>query len=293
MKHLAVVGTGTLGKAIALRLLASGYQLSLYNRTFSKAADIAHPQSVAVRDLRELLTDAQPIILLCVTDAQSIRALFCQPDIAQRLAQTQPVILNISTIGPQESERLEAWFHSHGAFYTECPVSGGPEGALAGTLAAWIGSIPVDFRDRILPVIYSLADKCAQLDDNRAAQTMKVINNYCEALHLLIAAEAILVARRMGLAADKLQQALLLGRGRSVYMGVMLQRYLHPGSQVSVPLAIRLKDLALARMLFQRCGIESPYLENTRSVYQQTMGLTTLPQDQTACFTWLSEVLYR
>jgi len=289
MKHLALVGTGTLGKAIALRLLASGYPLRLFNRTFSKAQEVAQ-QSVAVRELSELFVEPFPVTLLCITDAQSIRALFCQPDIERKIAQTHPVIMNISTIGPQESERLEDFFQRLGASYTECPVSGGPEGAKEGTLAAWIGKIPADFKDRLLPVIRCLTANSVQLEDNRAA---KVINNYCEALHLLIAAEAILAAKRLGLADDIVQQALLLGRGRSVYMEVMLQRYLHPGSKVSVPLNIRLKDLALASDLFQSCGIESTYLEYSRSIYQQTMGLSTLPQDQTACFNWLSGVLYR
>lgn len=293
MKHLALVGTGTLGKALALRLLASGYSLRLYNRTFQKAHDIAQQRSVAVRAFSELFIAPFPVILLCVTDAHSIRALFCNVDIERKVAQTHPVILNISTVGPEESERLEAYFQSLGASYTECPVSGGPEGAKAGTLAAWVGKIPADFKDRIIPVINCLAANSVQLDDNRAAQAMKVLNNYCEALHLVIAAEAILATRRLGLSAEMVQQALLLGRGRSVYMEVMLQRYLHPDSSVSVPLDIRLKDLALANHLFQACGIASPYLDYTRNVYQQTMGLSTLPQDQTACFTWLSEVLYR
>lgn len=293
VKTLSLVGTGTLGKAIALRLLACGYQLTLFNRTFSKAQEIAHPHSVAVQSLEALLETPHAIILLCVTDAHSLRALFCQPNIARRLALIRPVFLNISTIGPLESAQLENYFRQQGAFYCECPVSGGPEGAKAGTLAAWIGNIPAEFKEQLLPVIHSLSQHSVQLEDNQAAQTMKVINNYCEAVHLLIAAEAILAAKRSGLPAGTLTQALMLGRGRSVYMGVMLERYLHPDSKVSVPLEIRLKDLALADSLFQSCGIDSLYLDSARRVYQQTLALSPLPQDQTACFSWLADVLYR
>ncbi|MFP1886686.1 NAD(P)-dependent oxidoreductase [Lonsdalea quercina] len=288
-KHISLVGIGVLGKAIALRLRQCQYSLSLYNRTVSKAEALSGNGARAVNSLSQLFTRKRSIILVCLTDAEAMKALFCTPEITSRLKKYQPLIVNISTIGPQDSQQMEAFFLRHGAHYLEAPVSGGPEGARTGKLACWAGPIPTDFSDVLPALLSSLSDNYVVMDSNRAAQTMKVINNYCEAVHLLVAAESILLAEKCGISQTILQQALPLGRGRSTYMDVMLNRYLHPSNLISVPLDIRIKDLDLAHALFREQTVHSTFFDPIQRIYLDTAEALRAPQDQTACFAYLSK----
>ncbi|MEQ9887756.1 NAD(P)-dependent oxidoreductase [Pectobacterium zantedeschiae] len=292
MTHsISLVGVGVLGKAISLRLLQRHFSLSVFNRTYHKANEVAAEGAQAVPELHQLFTQEKQIVLICLKDAEAIRDVFQSEEVIHKLTLYRPLFLNISTIGPEESRWMETFFHQHGAHYVECPVSGGPEGARQGRLAAWVGPYADDFASVVNAVISSLSDHYVLMESNHGAQTMKVINNYCEAVHLLVAAEALLLAGAHGIAPDVLANALTLGRGRSTYMEVMLDRYLNPRETVSVPLSIRLKDLDLANSLFQRSAIHSKFFDTARQLYQSTADLSADPQDQTACFTYLSRTL--
>lgn len=287
--HISLVGVGVLGKAMALRLRQCQYNISLYNRTASKAQALTGNGIHAVNSLSQLFTRKPSVILTCLTDAQAMKALFCLPEIESKLLEHRPLIVNTSTIGPQDSQQMEAFFQRQGAQYVEAPVSGGPEGARTGKLACWVGPIPPDFADVLPPLLSSLSDDYVVMDSNRAAQTMKVINNYCEAVHLLVAAESILLAEKSGISQATLQKALPLGRGRSAYMDVMLNRYLYPSDLISVPLAIRIKDLDLAHALFQERTVHSTFFTPIQRIYLKTAEALRPPQDQTACFAYLSK----
>ncbi|OSM97422.1 NAD(P)-dependent oxidoreductase [Lonsdalea populi] len=288
-KHISLVGIGVLGKAIALRLRQCQYNISLYNRTASKAEALTGNGVHAVSSLSQLFTHKPSIILICLTDAQATKALFCTPEIKTKLKEYESLIVNVSTIGPQESQQMEAFFQQHGAHYVEAPVSGGPEGARTGKLACWLGPIPPAFADILPSLISSLSYDYVVMDSNSAAQAMKVINNYCEAVHLLVAAESILLAEKSGISQRALQKALPLGRGRSTYMEVMLNRYLQPSDLVSVPLDIRIKDLDLANALFQERAFHSAFFDRVQHIYLNTAEALMPPQDQTACFAYLSK----
>ncbi|MEH0874783.1 NAD(P)-dependent oxidoreductase [Pectobacterium cacticida] len=292
MTHsVSLVGVGVLGKAIVLRLLQRQFSLCVFNRTYSKASEVAAEGAHAVSELHQLFTQEKQVVLICLKDAEAIRDVFQSEKVTQKLTRYHPLFINISTVGPEESRWMEAFFHQHGAHYVECPVSGGPEGARQGKLAAWVGPCVNDYARAVNDVVTSLSDHYVLMASNHSAQTMKVINNYCEAVHLLVAAEALLVAEGHDIAPDVLAKALTLGRGRSTYMDVMLDRYLNPRETVSVPLSIRLKDLDLANRLFQCAEIQSEFFDTARQCYQNTAELSAEPQDQTACFAYLSRAL--
>ena len=287
--HVSLVGVGVLGRAIAMRLLHCHQAVRVFNRTIAKAQALTAMGAEVVESLDALFLHDRPLIIVCLTDADAIRDVFDVPAIKAQMARSRPVILNTSTIGPQESQWMERFFLSHGASYVECPVSGGPEGALNGRLAAWVGPLPLDDLARTQKVIGHLSDHFVMMESNPTAQAMKVINNYCEAVHLLVAAEVILLAEKSGISGDVLSKALPLGRGRSIYMDVMLDRYLHPRTHVAVPIDIRLKDLELAEQLFEQQKMRSGFFNYSHHVYSSTQEASSQPQDQTACFSQLEK----
>lgn len=281
--HISLVGVGVLGRAIAMRFLHCHQSVCVFNRTEAKARALISMGAEVAETLEEVFDHDRPLVILCLTDADAIRDVFDVPAIKQRMVRARPVVLNTSTIGSQESQWMETFFLANGASYVECPVSGGPEGALSGRLAAWVGPLPLDDLARTRSAIGLLSDHFVMMESNCTAQAMKVINNYCEAVHLLVAAEVIQLAEKACISSKVMQQALPLGRGRSIYMDVMLDRYLHPRTNVAVPVDIRLKDLELAEQLFERYRMHSGFSNYSHHVYLRTLQASSQPQDQTAC----------
>nr|WP_244201006.1 NAD(P)-binding domain-containing protein [Lonsdalea britannica] len=126
-KHISLVGVGVLGKAIALRLRQCQYTLSLYNRTASKAEALTGSGVHAVSSLSQLLTRKAPIILICLTDAQATKTLFCTPEIKNKLEECQPLIVNISTIGPKIASTWRRFSNDTALTTSKPPFPGAPK----------------------------------------------------------------------------------------------------------------------------------------------------------------------
>nr|WED67793.1 NAD(P)-binding domain-containing protein [Pectobacterium colocasium] len=116
MTHsVSLVGVGVLGKAISLRLLQRQFSLSVFNRTHSKASEVGAEGAQAVAELHQLFTQEKQVVLICLKDAEAIRDVFQSEAVIQKLTRYRPLLLNISTIGPEESRWMEAFFFTNTA----------------------------------------------------------------------------------------------------------------------------------------------------------------------------------
>jgi 3-hydroxyisobutyrate dehydrogenase-like beta-hydroxyacid dehydrogenase len=278
--YIGLVGAGPLARAIGARLAATGMCVKCWNRTSSRLAPLADAGASVAATLAELAAHARTL-LVCVSDADAVRAIFLSPSQAPCPA-AGCTIVNLGTIGDAESLALEQAFERAGAAYTDMPVSGGVEGALAGRLTAYIGAAPASdpaFDAMLVRLVHSRV--C--LNNNRKAQAMKVLNNLCEAVNLWGAAEAVTLGERYGFTLAELDSGLRSGRGNSDYLGVLLGRLAASGDAVAVSLATRFKDIALARDLAARLAAAAPLLDTVGGLYGATIAAYGAERDQVAC----------
>ncbi|MEH2919633.1 NAD(P)-dependent oxidoreductase [Samsonia erythrinae] len=283
--NINIVGIGSLGFALMSRFLNEKYNTSVFNRTKSKYKQAIDLGANPLHSINEIINTN--ITIACLNDAESIISTFMPLLSDKPFFRQRGLMINTSTLGPDESDRVNDFMASINFDYTELPVSGGPEGALKGELIAYVGKIPEKDNQQVIEIIATICKQYTLMENNRHAQGIKVINNYCEAMNMAVAAEAIILAEKIGLKKEKICQSLPMGRGRSAYMDVLLDKYQREDSSISFPLHLRVKDIKLAASLFLATETDSFFYRELQNAYQQALAQYPDRVDQTAYMAFL------
>jgi 3-hydroxyisobutyrate dehydrogenase len=278
-----VLGTGSMGAAIARRLRECDCPVMVWNRMSKRSDALVAIGCDRAETVHELLGTCE-IVIVCLSDAAACESVFM--DVVNPTGNRSPIIVNTATIGAQSSLRLQAMIESKGLRYREMPVSGGPEGALAGNLTIYVGEA-LEASPLMSMLAGHLAGNVVSCRSNAAAQQMKVLNNLCEAVNLWGAAEAYALGLTLGISAEELQHGLPGGRGDSRYLRVLMEHRAHRLGQVDVSLEIRCKDLTLATDLQAMDAEAYPLTAHVRRLFEQAAVELGRDQDQCRCLDYV------
>lgn len=282
--NLGWIGAGPLGNAIALRLLKEEFRLTVWNRTLSKLAQIKEAGADIANDRRDV--GHTKILFLCLPSSEIAEAILFEGKNPVFPASC-PVVVDISTTGPDGSQKLRERLEARGVAFLTCPVSGGPEGAASGKLAAMASGSKVAW-EQSESVIRRFARTATYLGPGETAQILKVCNNLAEAINLWGAAEAISLAQKYGLDIPTIYSILSEARGWSTYMGVLFDRISNPDSPVSASLETRTKDLHLAINAAADRDAFIPIGQMVTRKFASVVADFGGGADQSTCFKWIN-----
>ncbi len=138
--RIALLGTGLMGYALAERLLGQGAELSVWNRTRSKAEPLGALGAQVFGTGREAIesTGEGGLVLAMLRDAAAVRSALADalPALAGK------TFVQMSTIAPGESRALAEEIEAAGAGYLEAPVLGSTPQAKSGALQVLVGGDP-------------------------------------------------------------------------------------------------------------------------------------------------------
>ncbi|MGD9900569.1 MAG: NAD(P)-dependent oxidoreductase [Calditrichaceae bacterium] len=140
----AMVGTGLMGYPMAQRLLSSGYELTVFNRTAEKSASLQKQGARIANDPMEVVLNSDVIILM-LADFNAVNETMLSANIQSLLA--GKTIIQMGTIAPDESQLLLERFSNHGAEYLEAPVLGSIQQVKAGELFILAGATEKQFEE--------------------------------------------------------------------------------------------------------------------------------------------------
>lgn len=274
------IGTGALGSAICQRL-SRQYKVTAWNRTFQKVEKLTKYGVQKAYSLQEL-AEQSDIVFLCIKGVKAYEEILFDSKGLIHYLRPNTLIVDISTISPEHSIQLAQTLQSYNVRYLESPVSGGPEGAIAGKLTAILAGEVSDMQE----CKFILEEFCSHIHYVGAigqAQYIKILNNLVESINLLGAAEVIQMGLRLGFSVQTLREVLSSTRGYSVYMGVLLDRLLHPNQEVSASLDVRLKDIKLACEIANAQNAWIPLASLTRGLFELALEKAGAKADQTEC----------
>jgi 3-hydroxyisobutyrate dehydrogenase len=175
------------------------------------------------------------------------------------------LFLDCSTIDVATTRRLAATASAAGHGFVDAPVSGGPEGARAGTLSFMVGGGPEDVA-RVMPLLSAMGGKITEFGAAGAGQAAKACHNMICGITALGVCEAFALADRLGLDLDSFFQ---LCQGAAAQSWILENRCPVPGPAPAAPasnayapgFAARLmaKDLRLAQAAAAASGQETPF----------------------------------
>jgi 3-hydroxyisobutyrate dehydrogenase-like beta-hydroxyacid dehydrogenase len=238
---VALLGLGLMGHAIAGRLLEQGFELTVWNRTPEKAADLER-RGARVGSTPAAAVAGAALVALCLRDKDAVEAvLFGKDGVAAALAGKGGVIVDFSTLGIAPTKSLAGRTASLcGAEWVDAPVSGGPQGAQRGTLAIFCGGTDAALK-QALPLLKALSRQSTHLGPVGAGQAAKMCNQLIASSAMIAVAEAIAAAKAFGLKADLLPAAFAGGYADSLPLQIFGPRM---ASQNLVP---RVSEIATMR----------------------------------------------
>jgi 3-hydroxyisobutyrate dehydrogenase-like beta-hydroxyacid dehydrogenase len=239
---------------MARRLTAAGYDICGWNRS-----PLLEALTEGIPLCQELAEAAQAkVCLLMLADSAAVDAVLAQ--LEPHLAPGQ-VVMDMGTSNPTHS-KAHAWrLAAKGIGWVDAPVSGGPEGAAAGSLAIMAGGTVADFA-RVRPFLEMLGSNVVRVGGPGAGHTAKIINQLIVGLTIEAVAEALTLAEKSSLDPRLLQQALQGGFADSKILQIhgsrMINRAYTPGGKAKT----QLKDLRLALNLAASASVHLPHLES-------------------------------
>jgi 3-hydroxyisobutyrate dehydrogenase-like beta-hydroxyacid dehydrogenase len=212
MVSVGYIGLGKIGAPMAARILSpGGFPLTVWNRTSEKMTPLVAAGATAAASAAEVAKQSD-IVFLCLDSADAVEHVVFGPDgVASGGKGRTRLVVDNSTLHPLRTRELAKRLHSEaGIGWLDIPVSGGPGGATAGTLAAMAGGDAAEL-DIVRPVVMSYANRLTHMGPIGSGQATKACNQIINFGTVAAIAEAYNVAAHFGLDADKLPEAIAGG----------------------------------------------------------------------------------
>jgi 3-hydroxyisobutyrate dehydrogenase len=263
MTRVAILGTGKMGGAMARRLAASGFDLTLWNRTPDKAQQL-HVGRVAATPA-EAARDAD-IVVTSLTNDAAVRAVYLG-EAGVLSSAAGKLLIDTSTAGPHVADELGREAQATGARLLEAPVVGSVPAVESGTLLILAGGSRADL-EQARPVLEHLGE-VLHVGELGSAQRLKLIANSMLGITSAAAAELLAAGTAAGL--DRGQVFSILARF-APGLKARERGFLH-GQHTPPMFAVRdlVKDLDLALHVYSDEGVATPLTRQARDRYAETM----------------------
>lgn len=204
--RLGFIGLGHLGSRIAARLLAAGFPVTVYNRDSAKTKALAARGADVAPDPRKL-ADRVDVVLSCLADQSAVESVYLGPNGVLRTAKPGTVIIEMSTVAPETSQKLFQAAHPFGISVLDVPISGSTPAAEAGALTLFGGGDRQTFDDAG-PIFAAVAKQWFYMGRSGSGVAMKLVVNTLLGLGMQAVAEAAALGQRLGLPREALFETL-------------------------------------------------------------------------------------
>ncbi|MFQ5969690.1 MAG: NAD(P)-dependent oxidoreductase [Nitrososphaerales archaeon] len=194
---VGIIGTGIMGKAVATRLLKSGYKLTVYNRTKEKAESLKSLGAIVADSPKQVAKDSD-LIITVVKDATALESIAFGSEGIISGNHVDLTVADMSTINPVASRAIAKRLKEHAITMLDIPVMGGPKLAEQGTLVVMVAGNK-EVYEKYKSVFDTIGNKTFYLGYNGAAHAMKLALNLQIAMIALALSEGITLTKGAGL----------------------------------------------------------------------------------------------
>src|SRR5215210_4406458 len=270
--HIGIPGTGRMGTAIGQRLIETGHQLTIWNRSPEKTKPLADAGAKLV-DTPAAVADGSETVITILTDASAIDRIYegSQGLLAGNLQ--GKLVIDMSTVQPQTQIDLAAKVHAKQAGFVECPVGGTTGPAKQGKLLGFVGAEPDDFA-RAKPILEQLCRRVEYCGPVGSGALMKFAVNLPLMVYWQALGEALAMAQPLNIDPGRLIDLFGDSSGganalkvRGAAIAAMLKGGDYPPATFNIDGGI--KDMQAMLEQGRARGIEFPLVERALACYEE------------------------
>jgi 3-hydroxyisobutyrate dehydrogenase len=242
--RVGFVGLGIMGRPMAKNLLKAGFQVTAYNRSPGPRDELAEAGADIATTPREAAEGAAAVITN-VTDSPDVEQVILGPDGIVEGAAPGTIVIDMSTISPAVTRRIGEALAERGVKMLDAPVSGGDQGAIAGTLAIMVGGDAEDVAT-VRPLLEAMGKRITHCGPLGAGQTVKLCNQVAITGALLGVCEALTFARKNGVDPAVMVEAISAGAAGSWQLSNLAPKMIAGDFAPGFKVGLMRKDLRLA-----------------------------------------------
>lgn len=263
---IGFIGTGVMGASMVRNLLKNNHEVTVYNRTASKAKALETDGAIFCETIEACVAERDVIIMIVglPSDVEEVS------NQVFKFAKTGATLIDMTTSSPKLAEKLTTEGLAKGIAVLDAPVSGGDIGAKNGTLSIMVGGSQDAFT-ACLPIFECMGKNIVYCGHAGCGQHTKMANQIAIAGTVSGVAEAIAYANKMGLDSQIMLNAISAGAAGSWQMSnngpKMISKDYDPGFFIKH----FVKDMNIAIQCADEEKLDLPILIIVRDLYQDMM----------------------
>jgi 3-hydroxyisobutyrate dehydrogenase-like beta-hydroxyacid dehydrogenase len=200
-------GLGSMGAGVARRLLEAGHPVTGWNRTKAKAEPLL-ADGMGWAEAPADLARGADIVCTMLTDVRAVEAVVSGPGGVLEGLREGGIVVDFSTIAPDESRALAEQVAAAGGRMLDAPVSGSLTTLAAGQLSIMVGGDRAAF-EQVQEMLLAIGPKVTYLGPNGSALLMKLAINLSLVVQGMSFCESVAMAERAGIAREAAVDAVL------------------------------------------------------------------------------------
>jgi 3-hydroxyisobutyrate dehydrogenase-like beta-hydroxyacid dehydrogenase len=252
-ERIGFIGLGLMGRPMAVNLAAKGYTVQAYD-VRPEAADGLDADRVTWGGSIQRIAETSSVILVMVFSGEQVREVVMAPEGILQHAAPGTLVVDITSSDPAITRELEPLLQQKGIDFIDAPCSGGVEAAVKGTLTFMTGGNE-PYLDRARPLLEVMGNNIMHMGPIGSGHAMKVMNNFISATTMAATAEVVALARKAGIPADRVVEALRNSTVTSDAATRKFPQYIFPDKEIGFPIKLMHKDIKTYLQFAEKIGI--------------------------------------
>ena len=271
MSAVGFIGLGTMGGPMARNLLQAGHSLTFCSRRPEVASEFKALGARQVATAAEAARESDFTISIVTADADATEVALGRGGVIEAAAPGK-LFIDMSTIAPATAQHIGGRLKQAGMGMLDAPVSGGPGGAKAGTLAIMAGGEAADY-ERCLPIFQALGKHLFHVGPLGAGQTIKLVNQMIGGGIMALIGEGFALAQAAGADLKQMIDVIKVSSGNSTLFEARAEKCVLADSYPPYfTTELMRKDLALALDLAKARQVPLPVSAAAFQLYTEAMN---------------------
>ncbi len=288
MTKIGIIGLGMLGNAVALHLLDSGFEVTVYNRTKEKTIQAKEKGAKVVTSPKEVAENSE-LIIIVVKDANAVKQVSFEKDGIIEGSNEKLIVADMSTIDPSESKNISEKFQESNIHKLDIPVMGGPNVAITGNLVMMASGNKESF-DYCKNVFEKIANKVFFLGDSGVAHSVKLAMNLQITMLALALSEGITLVKKANVDPKIFLEILNSTYFKTGMSEKKAYKMVDGKYDVTFTLANLKKDISTMTNAAKSLGIELPMIKKAEEVYENAIKEGFGEMDYTAIIEYIKKI---
>lgn len=241
MQKIGFIGLGIMGKPMAKNLLKAGYSLTVYDIVDASVQELKAAGATAAATCKEV-AETSDLVITMLPNSPHVMQAVCGENGVLEGAKPGTILVDMSSIAPIASQKIEKECAQKGVKMLDAPVSGGEPKAVDGTLSIMVGGEQAIF-DKVQDILKVMGGSVTLCGDIGAGNTTKLANQIVVAINIAGLSEALVLGKKAGVSPEAIYKAIRGGLAGSTVMDakapMMLSGNFAPGFRIN----LHIKDL--------------------------------------------------